>query len=141
MIKDFILRGNVVDLAVAVVIGAAFATVVSAFTANIIQPLITAAGGGGQGDSFGFKLRSGNPKTLVDFGAVLSAAINFLIVAAVVYFLIIVPMNLLQERRRRGEEPEPSAPPEDIVLLQEIRDLLRDRPLTERPQSSPGPQV
>jgi large conductance mechanosensitive channel len=133
--KDFILRGNVVDLAVAVVIGAAFATVVTAFTGKIIQPLIAATGGGKHaGDGLGFRIRPHNSATFVDFGAVLTALINFLIVAAVIYFFIIVPMNLLLERRRRGQEPEPSAPPEDIVLLQEIRDLLRDRPLDNRPR-------
>jgi len=139
--KDFILRGNVVDLAVAVVIGAAFATVVKAFTDNIVSPLLAALGGGTQGHSLGFNIRSGNDKTHVDFGNLISAAINFLIVAAVIYFFIIVPMNLLLERRRRGEEPEPASPPEDIVLLQEIRDLLRDRPLGNgRPQQPDRPQ-
>ena len=64
---------------------------------------------------------------MVDFGAVLTALINFVIVAAVVYFLVVVPMNMLAERRKRGQEPEPQAPAEDIVLLQEIRDLLRQR--------------
>ena len=70
-----------------------------------------------------------NNKTVVDFGAVITAVINFLIVAAVVYFFVVTPMNLLAERRKRGEEPEPEAPAEDIVLLQEIRDLLRQRTL------------
>jgi large conductance mechanosensitive channel len=139
--KDFVLRGNVVDLAVAVVIGAAFASVVKAFADNIISPLIAALGGGAPGKSLGFTLRGSNEKTYVDVGNVISAVINFVIVAAVIYFFIIVPMNLLLERRRRGEEPEPAAPAEDIVLLQEIRDLLRDRPLgndrlqSDRPQS------
>ena len=72
---------------------------------------------------------------MVDLGAVIGALITFLITAAVIYFLIVVPMNLLMERRRRGEEPEPAAPAEDIALLQEIRDLLRDRPLNDGPQS------
>jgi large conductance mechanosensitive channel len=133
--KDFILRGNVVDLAVAVVIGAAFATVVKSFTSGIIEPLLAAVGGGNPGDGLGFRLRGDNPKTLVDFGLIIGAVINFLIVAAVIYFLIIVPMNMLLERRRRGEEPAPAAPPEDIVLLQEIRDLLRERPLNDRPKA------
>ena len=126
--KNFIMRGNVVDLAVAVVIGAAFTTVVSSFTNNIVNPLI-AAFGGGNVNGLGFQLVSGNPKTVIDLGAVLTAIINFLIVAAVVYFLVVTPMNLLAERRKRGEEPEPKAPAEDIVLLQEIRDLLRQRAL------------
>jgi large conductance mechanosensitive channel len=126
--KNFIMRGNVVDLAVAVVIGAAFTTVVTSVTNNIINPLIAALGGKSV-HGLGFQIVSGNPKTVVDVGAVITAIVNFLIVAAVVYFLVVTPMNMLAERRRRGEEPEPQAPPEDIVLLQEIRDLLRQRAL------------
>jgi large conductance mechanosensitive channel len=133
--KDFILRGNVVDLAIAVVIGAAFATVVTAFTKGIIQPLIASIGAASPGaGGLDFRIRPLNPATLVDINGLIAAAINFLIVATVIYFLIVVPMNLLMERRRRGEEPEPAAPAEDIQLLQEIRDLLRDRPL-DRPQA------
>ena len=126
--KDFIMRGNVVDLAVAVVIGTAFTAVVTSVTSNIINPLIAVVGGRNV-HGLGFQILSGNPKTVVDFGAVITAVINFLIVAAVVYFLVVTPMNLLAERRKRGEEPEPKAPAEDIVLLQEIRDLLRQRAL------------
>ena len=124
--KNFIMRGNVIDLAVAVVIGAAFTGVVTSFTNNLINPLI-AAFGGGSAHGLGFQLVGNNPKTVLDFGAVITAIINFLIVAAVVYFLVVTPMNLLAERRRRGQEPEPAAPAEDILLLQEIRDLLRQR--------------
>jgi large conductance mechanosensitive channel len=140
--KDFILRGNVVDLAVAVVIGAAFATVVTAFTKGIIQPLIAAIGSPKSGlGGLNFQIRSGNKATVVDFNGLLTAAINFVIVAAVIYFFIVVPMNLLLERRRRGEEPEPASPPEDIVLLQEIRDLLRNRPLgNDGPAGGDRPQ-
>ena len=126
--KDFIMRGNVVDLAVAVVIGTTFTAVVTSVTNNIINPLIAVVGGRNV-HGLGFQILSGNPKTVVDFGAVITAIINFLIVAAVVYFLVVTPMNLLAERRKRGEEPEPQAPAEDIVLLQEIRDLLRQRVL------------
>ena len=124
--KNFIMRGNVVDLAVAVAIGAAFTAVVTAFSNNVINPLIAAVGGSNV-NGLGFRIISSNPKTTVDIGAVITAIINFLLVAVVVYFLVVVPMNLLAERRRRGEEPEPQAPAEDIVLLQEIRDLLRQR--------------
>jgi large conductance mechanosensitive channel len=126
--KTFILRGNVVDLAVAFVIGAAFTGVVTSFTNNIINPLIAAVGGTNV-NGLAWKIVGDNNKTVMDFGAVITALINFLIVAAVVYFLVVTPMNLLAERRRRGEEPEPTAPAEDIVLLQEIRDLLRQRTL------------
>ena len=122
--KDFQLRGNGVDLAVAVVIGAAFASVVGAFTGSIIKPLLAAVSGG---DSYGFgpTLRAGNPATFVDFGAVITALLNFVIVAAVIYFLIVIPMNHLMALRKQGAEPEPVAPAEDVIVLQEIRDLLR----------------
>jgi large conductance mechanosensitive channel len=124
--KTFIMRGNVVDLAVAFVIGAAFTGVVTSFTNNIINPLIAAAGGGNV-NGLAWKIVGSNSKTAMDFGAVITAIINFLIVAAVVYFFVVTPMNLLAERRKRGQEPEPTAPAEDVVLLQEIRDLLRQR--------------
>jgi large conductance mechanosensitive channel len=133
--KDFIMRGNVVDLAVAVVIGAAFATVVTAFTKGIIQPLIASLGSHKPGDGLGYRIKSDNPATFVDLGTLITAAVNFVIVAAVIYFLIVLPMTTLMERRRRGEEPAPSAPAEDILLLQEIRDLLRDRPMAQGPQA------
>src|SRR5680860_926784 len=84
--KDFILRGNVVDLAVAVVIGAAFATVITSFTAGVINPLIASAGGG-DSPGLGFFVREGNAATFVDFGGIITALINFVIVAAVIYFV------------------------------------------------------
>ena len=135
--KEFVLRGNVVDLAIAVVVGAAFSTLVTAFTKGIIQPLIASVGSASPGaGGLNFQIRGGNPATLVDLNGLIAAAINFVLVAAVIYVLIVVPMNLLLERRRRGEEPEPAAPAEDIALLQEIRDLLRDRPLTDLPKTN-----
>jgi large conductance mechanosensitive channel len=124
--KDFILRGNVVDLAVAVVIGAAFATVITAFTARIIQPMINALGGSGS-LGLGFTIRDNDPKTFVDIGGLITAIINFILVAAIVYFVVVVPITRLLERRNRGEEPPVTAPTEDIVLLKEIRDLLATR--------------
>ncbi|MDT7782316.1 MAG: large conductance mechanosensitive channel [Pseudonocardiales bacterium] len=124
--KAFVLRGNVVDLAVAVVIGAAFAKVVSAFTEKVMQPFINAAGGR-ESIGLGFFIRSNDAKTFVDFGALLTALINFLIVAAVVYFVVVVPVTRLMQRRERGEEPPVEAPTEDIVLLREIRDSLLAR--------------
>lgn len=124
--REFILRGNVVDLAVAVVIGAAFATIVTAFTASIIQPLINAIAPPGAG-GLGVQVVAGNASTYVDFAAVITAAINFLLVAAIVYFAIVLPLNTLKERRMRGEEVGP-AEPTDVELLTEIRDLLRARP-------------
>jgi large conductance mechanosensitive channel len=124
--KDFLLRGNVVDFAVAVVIGAAFATVVGSFTNGVIQPLINSAGSSGS-PALGFFVRDHDAKTFVNIGGIITAVINFAIVAAIIYFVVVVPLNTLMQRRKRGEEPEVKAPSEDILLLQEIRDLLRER--------------
>jgi len=128
--KDFIMRGNVVDLAIAVVIGTAFAAVVSSFTKAIIQPII-AAFPGASSNGWGFSLRHGEltKSTFIDVSGVINAIITFLITAAVVYFIFVVPMQKLQERRARGIEPEPEAVPEDILLLREIRDALGARPI------------
>jgi large conductance mechanosensitive channel len=123
--KDFILRGNVIDLAVAVVIGAAFSAVVTAFTDKIIKPLLAAVAPPNT-SGFGPTLIANKPSTLIDFGSLISALINFLIVAAVVYFIIVVPMKKIQDRRKRGEEEGP-AEPTDVELLTEIRDLLKER--------------
>ena len=130
--KDFILRGNVVDLAVAVVIGAAFATIVTSFTDSIIKPLINAITPASS-PGLGVTLIAGKDSTYVDFAAVITAAINFVIVAAVIYFAIVLPVNVIQERRRRGEETGPAEPTE-VELLAEIRDLLSAR---QRPSGQP----
>lgn len=118
--KDFLMRGNVVDLAVAVVIGTAFAALVSQFTKSFIEPLIKLIGGGGVTGG-AFKV-NGVP---FDWAAFINAVINFVIVAAVVYFFVVVPMNHLLSRLKRNKEPEQEAPSPDVVLLTEIRDLLR----------------
>ncbi|WP_410655381.1 large-conductance mechanosensitive channel protein MscL [Amycolatopsis sp. lyj-112] len=122
--KDFLMRGNVVDLAVAVVIGAAFTTIVTAFTNGLIKPLISAIGGSDAAKGLGFNVLSANDATFLDFGGVINAAINFVIVAGVVYFAIVLPVKHIQERRKRGEEAGPTEPT-DVELLTEIRDLLR----------------
>ncbi len=122
--KDFLMRGNVVDLAVAVVIGAAFTSIVTAFTTGLIKPLINAIGGTDAANGLGYQIFANNKGTFLDFGGVINAAINFVLVAAVVYFVIVMPVKKLQERRKRGQEPGPSEPT-DVELLIEIRDLLR----------------
>lgn len=124
--KDFIMRGNVIDLAVAFVLGVAFAAVVTSFTANIINPIVAALGGGNV-NGLAVQLNSDNPKTVMDFGAFITSIIYFLIVAAAIYFFVVVPVNKLRARRRHGVGTEPDAVPEDVALLQEIRDLLRTR--------------
>jgi large conductance mechanosensitive channel len=121
--KDFLLRGNVVDLAVAIVIGIAFGAVIKAFSSGIIGGILGAIGGSPNFDGAGFTVN----KSLINIGGVITELINFTIVAAAVYFLVVVPVNKLNERRKRGEEPALEAPSEDTVLLQEIRDLLRQR--------------
>ena len=118
--KDFIMRGNVVDLAVGVVIGAAFTGVVTGFTNGFIKPLIQLMGGGSGLDAGKFKVRG----VEFDYATFLNSLIAFLITAAVLYFFVVLPLNILAERRRRGEEPPPNAPAEDIVLLTQIRDAL-----------------
>ena len=122
--KDFILRGNVVDLAVAVVVGAAFTTIVTSFTKSIIEPLINAVTPPCS-PGFGIQLVEGKENTYIDLAAIITAAINFVIVAAVVYFVIVLPLNTLKARRKRGEESGP-AEPTDVELLAQIRDLLAE---------------
>jgi len=122
--REFVLRGNVIDLAVAVVIGAAFTLVINAVVQWLITPLIAAIfGKPNLDDVMTFTINGAE----FSIGAILTALINFLLVVAAVYFVLIVPMNKLREMRASGEEEEPEAPAEDILLLQEIRDLLRDR--------------
>lgn len=120
--KDFLLRGNVIELAVAVVIGVAFNAVVTAFSDNIINPIIAAMGGANV-NGLAIELVPGNTESVLNIGAVLAALINFLIVAAVVYFLFIAPYKIIEERRKRGLEVGP-AEPTDVEVLKEIRDLL-----------------
>jgi large conductance mechanosensitive channel len=121
--KDFLLRGNVIDLAVAVVIGVAFGAVVTAFATDFIGGIIGAIGGTADFGSAGFTVNDSK----IIIGSTINALIYFLIVAAAVYFFVVLPVNRLMERRKSGEEPEVEAPNEQILLLQEIRDLLRQR--------------
>ena len=117
--KDFLLRGNVVELAVAVVIGAAFTAVVSSFTESFLQPLIGLIGGGGV--TGGSTVIDGQEFAWGDF---VNQVITFVLTAAVIYFVVVLPLKVVAERRRRGEEAGPAAPTQ-LELLAEIRDLLR----------------
>jgi len=122
--KDFIMRGNVIDLAVAVVIGAAFKTVVDAFVNNIITPLIGAIAGKKDFSKLAFTIH----KSKFLYGAFIQAVLSFLLVAAAIYFFVVLPLNMLAERRARKVEagiPDDEPRPEDIVLLEQIRDLLK----------------
>ena len=117
--KNFLLRGNIVDLAVAVVVGTAFTAVVTSFGDSFLKPLIGLIGGGGQ---FGGVLRVNGQE--FTYGAFISQVISFLLTAAVVYFVVVLPLHRLLNRRAQGEEPGPVGPTE-LELLTEIRDLLR----------------
>jgi large conductance mechanosensitive channel len=119
--REFVLRGNVVDLAVAVVVGAAFGAVVSALVADIITPIVAAVFGK---PDFGGLRFTVNGSTF-RYGDFLNAVVSFLTIAAAVFFLVVQPVNALMARRKAKQEPPPEAPPEDVQLLTEIRDLLR----------------
>jgi len=141
--KDFVMQGNVIDLAVGVVIGSAFTALISAFVDNLIQPVINVFGGTNV-NGLSFKLIQANEASRVDIGAVLSAIIAFLITAAVVYFVFVLPISTARklDRKRRGlPEEEETAVSEDIVLLTEIRDALTAQRGGATPPSGTTPQV
>ena len=119
--RDFIMRGNVVELAVAVIIAASFGAVITTFAAAFITPLIALIGG--QPDFSDLKITISG--TAFPYGQFLNALISFLIIAAVVFFLVVKPVNAMLARLKRGEEEEPEAPAEDVIVLMEIRDLLK----------------
>ena len=114
--KDFLLRGNIVDLAVAVVIGGAFNKLIEVFTSSFLTPLINMVGGGDVGGKF---TAGGQDFT---YGAFISQLISFIITAAVIYFVVVVPMKKITERRKAGVLEEDA--PTQEQLLTEIRDLL-----------------
>ncbi|HHW82767.1 MAG TPA: large conductance mechanosensitive channel protein MscL [Actinomycetales bacterium] len=116
--KDFITRGNVIELAVGVIIAGAFGPVVQAVT-DVIMGFIASIFGAPNFDEALNVVVNG---TTIAFGPILTALVNFLLVAFAIYFFIVVPMNKLAERRKVEEE---EARPEDVVLLEEIKDLLK----------------
>lgn len=135
--KEFIMRGNVVDLAIAVVIGAAFGVVVSAFVSSIITPLLNAIGPAEAG-ALGFSIKGANVvdnPTFINFSTIINAVVVFLLTALVVYLAFVVPMNKFMERREAKKTaerkaagiPEPVDPPNELDMLTEIRDLLAQR--------------
>ncbi|WP_285652896.1 large conductance mechanosensitive channel protein MscL [Actinomycetospora sp. NBRC 106375] len=130
--KDFLLRGNVVDLAVAVVIGAAFTALVTAFTSAFLKPLIQLFSGGGE--FAGSFVVDG---VVFDYASFINAIITFIITAAVIYFLVVMPLKYVEQRRRSGEEEGP-ADPTDVELLTEIRDLLREQAVRTTADGSRG---
>lgn len=141
--KEFIMRGNVVDLAIAVVIGAAFGKVVDTFVSAIITPILNAVGPGEVG-GLGFSIKGENSAanpTFINLSTIINAVIVFLLTALVVYAIFVVPMNKFNERReakqaaarRAAGIPEPTSPPSELELLTEIRDLLAQQNLPGGP--------
>jgi large conductance mechanosensitive channel len=121
--KAFLLRGNLVELAVAFVIGAAFAALVTAFVADWITPIIGAIfGSQGAFNDLTFTIHN----SVFSYGHFINALITFVAIAAAIFFFVVKPVNYFTERAKRGEEPEIEKP-EEVVLLTEIRDLLRSR--------------
>ncbi|WP_019481541.1 large conductance mechanosensitive channel protein MscL [Arthrobacter sp. TB 23] len=124
--KTFIMKGNVIDLAVAVVLGTAFGAVVKALVDSVFMPLVSALVGSPNFDDFAKVTINGND---ILFGVLLTAVVNFLLVAAAIYFVVVLPMNKMIERRNRHlgiVEQEPAVDPQ-IELLTEIRDSLAAR--------------
>ncbi|HWR85792.1 MAG TPA: large conductance mechanosensitive channel protein MscL [Rhodoglobus sp.] len=140
--REFILRGNVIDLAVAVVIGAAFTAIVNAVVNSVINPAIGALF---NAESLATALpvylptTSGETATIY-FGAVIGALINFVLVALVVYFGLVVPLNAIKRVafRKQQEEPKQDAPPSELELLTEIRDLLARGPAEASAHARPA---
>ncbi len=121
--RDFILRGNVVDLAVGVVIGAAFGAVVNSLVKDILTPFIAALVQQPDFSKLMFTIRGSQ----FLYGDFLNALISFLIVSATIYFFVVLPVNKMIKRFKKPAEPEPEKKPEDVILLEQIRDLLKER--------------
>lgn len=117
--KDFLMRGNVIDLAVAVVIGAAFTALVASVTDNLIKPIIGLVLGGGV--EAGVLTINGQT---INFTAMINAVITFVITAAVVYFVFVMPMNKFKDKFGKTPEEEAADEDEELALLREIRDAL-----------------
>lgn len=124
--KEFILRGNVIDLAVAVVIGAAFTAVVNAIVSAIIEPLIALVWAPDENGAIGIQVQGLHGPVTFPIGDLINAIIGFVAVAIVVYFVFVHPMNVFKERaaRRQGVTEEPEEIPTEAELLIQIRDLL-----------------
>ena len=125
--KDFLLRGNVVDLAVAVVIGAAFGAVVNALVKDILTPIIAAIFGKPDFGNLTFTIH----KSHFFYGDFINAVIAFVSIAAAVFFFVVKPVNFLiaarAKRMSAGEQEDAATLSDEAVLLTEIRDLLRNR--------------
>ncbi|WP_063017361.1 large conductance mechanosensitive channel protein MscL [Nocardia niwae] len=120
--KEFLMRGNVIDLAVAVVMGTAFTSVVTSVTKGVVNPLLAVFGSTNQ-LGLGVQLIPSKPATFIAIGPIITATIDFVMVAAVLYFVLILPMKTIKNRFGTPKAAEPS----QVELLTEIRDLLAER--------------
>lgn len=142
--KKFILKGNVIDLSTGVIIGAAFTSIVTAFTKGIVEPFLALAGGGPQpkltipimhklvevtekNEAGQNVTHTVNKLIELDIGSIIGAIISFLITAAIVFFVIVKPVNKLMALADRNKPEEVPSEPADIKLLTEIRDLLKNK--------------
>lgn len=120
--KEFLMRGNVIDLAVAVVMGTAFTSVVTSVTKGVVNPLLAVFGSTNE-LGLGVQLIPSKPATFIAIGPIITAAIDFVMVAAVLYFVLILPMKTIKNRFGTPKAAEPT----QVELLTEIRDLLAER--------------
>ena len=143
--KDFIMRGNVIDLAVAVVIGTAFTALVNAVVTSIINPIVQLFWKADEAGNIGFPVRGLYGEVIFPIGNLINAIITFLAVAVVVYFVFVYPMNRFKERAaaKAGVVEEETPLPTEQELLVQIRDLLdqQARPTASatRAQTPPAP--
>jgi len=122
--KEFALKGNVMDMAVGVIVGGAFSSIVSALTDNILNPIISCIGG----TEIGLVTRLGNTGQVIDWGAFISAVINFLILAFVLFTILKAINKLASLTKKQEEEAEKAAEPEpsdEVKLLTEIAEELK----------------
>ena len=119
--KEFVMRGNVMDMAIGVIIGGAFASIVTALTDDFINPLINGIGGAEVGGTF--KIYGGQ---VIKYGDFITAVINFLIMALVL-FIMLKAVNKVMELGKKEKEEEEEKKSEEVALLEEIRDLLKKR--------------
>jgi large conductance mechanosensitive channel len=135
--KEFITRGNVLDLAVAVVIGAAFSGVINGLVEGFIMPLIGWLVGAPNFTDIAFSVPNWYGKsTVFPIGVFIQGLIMFLLIAGAIYFFVILPINKLKSLRKTSEEVVEEAAAEEVVLLTEIRDLLRAQAGSQSPSQT-----
>jgi large conductance mechanosensitive channel len=134
--KEFLMRGNVIDLAVAVVMGTAFTAVVTSVTKGLINPLLAVFGSTHE-LGLGVQLIGSKPATFIAFGPIITAVIDFIMVAAVLYFVLMLPMTTIKNRFGTTKAAEPT----ETELLIEIRDLLAERHDAVRAQRAADREV